>query len=113
MANPEHLAILKQGVEQWNVWRKLNRRVHPDLRGGSLSKASCHGATVSDASLSRADLRRREPEQSGPSVRKPQRGDTRGGGSNQCKFTGGKPHRGKTQPSGPNWRKPLRCIRLS
>ena len=22
MANPEHLAILKQGVEKWNAWRK-------------------------------------------------------------------------------------------
>ncbi len=24
MANPEHLAILKQGVEVWNEWRKRN-----------------------------------------------------------------------------------------
>jgi hypothetical protein len=24
MANPEHLAILKQGVEVWNKWRDEN-----------------------------------------------------------------------------------------
>ena len=27
MANPEHLAVLKQGVEQWNKWKKE----HPDV----------------------------------------------------------------------------------
>jgi uncharacterized protein YjbI with pentapeptide repeats len=31
MANPEHLEILKQGVEKWNQWRKENRGVEPDL----------------------------------------------------------------------------------
>ncbi len=32
MANPEHLAILKQGVEQWNKWKKEHPDVLPDLR---------------------------------------------------------------------------------
>ncbi|PWT99842.1 MAG: hypothetical protein C5B51_26385 [Terriglobia bacterium] len=31
MANPEHLAILRQGMEVWNRWRETNRVVHPDL----------------------------------------------------------------------------------
>ena len=31
MANPEHLAILKQGVDAWNKWRKENPEVCPDL----------------------------------------------------------------------------------
>jgi len=39
MANPEHLKILKQGVEDWNQWRKDNPDIKPglseaDLRGG-------------------------------------------------------------------------------
>ena len=31
MANPEHLKILKQGVEVWNKWREENPEVKPDL----------------------------------------------------------------------------------
>src|SRR5271166_4418470 len=46
MANPEHLAILKQGVEQWNKWRKENPGVVPDLRGAELRKADLHGANL-------------------------------------------------------------------
>jgi uncharacterized protein YjbI with pentapeptide repeats len=33
MANPEHLAILKQGVEVWNKWRHENCAARPDLSG--------------------------------------------------------------------------------
>jgi len=36
MANPEHLKILKQGVEYWNKWREENRDVKPDLSGADL-----------------------------------------------------------------------------
>jgi hypothetical protein len=32
MANQEHLAILKQGVEAWNAWRKANPEIKPNLR---------------------------------------------------------------------------------
>jgi hypothetical protein len=31
MANPEHVEILKQGVEVWNKWRKENKAIVPDL----------------------------------------------------------------------------------
>src|SRR5438128_2106303 len=31
MANPEHLAILKQGVSVWNEWRVDNPLLDPDL----------------------------------------------------------------------------------
>ena len=36
MANPEHLAILIQGVEVWNRWREENPEIRPDLREGGL-----------------------------------------------------------------------------
>ena len=31
MANPEHLEILKQGVETWNRWRSLHSDIKPNL----------------------------------------------------------------------------------
>jgi hypothetical protein len=52
MANPEHLEILKQGVEAWNKWRREHRDVRPDLRNANLSKAD-----LSSADLRYADLR--------------------------------------------------------
>ena len=52
MANPEHLAILKQGVKAWNLWRKQNPHELPDLVGANLAEAN-----LSDAELSHADLR--------------------------------------------------------
>ncbi len=33
MANQEHMAILKQGVEVWNAWRKEHPEIQPDLSG--------------------------------------------------------------------------------
>jgi len=36
MANPDHLAILKQGVVAWNAWREANPDVRPDLVGAKL-----------------------------------------------------------------------------
>jgi uncharacterized protein YjbI with pentapeptide repeats len=51
MANPEHLEILKQGVEQWNEWRKEHPEVRPDL-----SKAEFAGRNLSGANFSGTDL---------------------------------------------------------
>ncbi|WP_448562433.1 pentapeptide repeat-containing protein [Trichothermofontia sp.] len=36
MANPEHLAQLRQGVTHWNHWRSQHPNIVPDLRGPSL-----------------------------------------------------------------------------
>ncbi len=51
MANPEHLEILKQGVEVWNRWREENPDIRPNLRGEDLS-----GANLNEADLRRVNL---------------------------------------------------------
>jgi hypothetical protein len=56
MANPEHLAILNQGVEAWNEWRREHRNVIPDLRGADLRGADFRGADLSDANLINANF---------------------------------------------------------
>lgn len=62
MANQEHLAILKQGVNQWNTWRKENPGIKPELSWADLSKdrlsgVDFSGANMEGANLSRADVR--------------------------------------------------------
>ncbi len=57
MANAEHLAILKQGVDQWNTWRKANPKVTPNLSNADLSRANLRGANLSFADLEQASLR--------------------------------------------------------
>ena len=56
MANPEHLEILKQGVEVWNKWRKDNPDVKPDLSEADLLNAYLKGADLEGAYLGAADL---------------------------------------------------------
>ncbi len=56
MANPEHLAILREGVKAWNRWRRRNRRVAPDLRRAYLNRAVLDGVDFSNADLNRAHL---------------------------------------------------------
>ena len=65
MADHEHLALIKQGVEQWNSWRE-NNSVNPDLSGANLSevylfearleRVNLRGANLSEACLIGADL---------------------------------------------------------
>jgi TIR domain/Pentapeptide repeats (8 copies) len=55
-ANPEHLAKLKEGVEQWNLWRKANPDVRPDLVRADLTGANLTGANLRRAVLYRAFL---------------------------------------------------------
>jgi uncharacterized protein YjbI with pentapeptide repeats len=56
MANPEHLKILKQGVEVWNKWREENRDVLPDLVAADRVAATLSGVNLTGADLSRAKL---------------------------------------------------------
>lgn len=66
MANPEHLAKLKEGVQAWNQWRKENRETDPDLRevalngidltGANLDRVYLYGAKLRQANFSSASL---------------------------------------------------------
>jgi uncharacterized protein YjbI with pentapeptide repeats len=56
MANPEHLEILKQGVEKWNQWRIGHPEIMPNLSGADLEGADLSRADLSDAYLSDANL---------------------------------------------------------
>jgi len=56
MANPKHLGLLKQGVEQWNMWREQHPTVQPDFHEANLSGASLRKANLSEANLRNANL---------------------------------------------------------
>ncbi|MBT8330727.1 MAG: toll/interleukin-1 receptor domain-containing protein [Deltaproteobacteria bacterium] len=56
MAIPQHLEVLKQGVEAWNKWRTVNADTEPDLAGCDLSKADLKGANLGETDLRWADL---------------------------------------------------------
>ena len=58
MANPEHLKILKQGVKEFNEWRKEYPAIEPDLIKATLNGAKLSLVDLSRANLSRADLSR-------------------------------------------------------
>jgi len=68
MANPEHLKILKQGVELWNKWREEGLDVIPDLNHASLREADLARANLSGANLGGADLYRADLRGAGLSV---------------------------------------------
>jgi hypothetical protein len=57
MANPGHLEILKQGVEQWNKWRRENRDLEPDLSAANLAEADLRGANLREVDFRVANLR--------------------------------------------------------
>src|SRR4051812_47781506 len=56
MANKEHLARLKQGVEVWNQWRRANPKTRPDLSQANLTGAHLVEADLSDTNLFWTDL---------------------------------------------------------
>jgi hypothetical protein len=56
MANPEHLAILKQGFRAWNRWREEYRKDPLDLSGAELSTANLYGADLHEVNLTGAKL---------------------------------------------------------
>ena len=56
MANEEHLAILQQGVEAWNQWRKDKPALRPDLRRSDLREADIQRTDLSGADLRGANI---------------------------------------------------------
>jgi TIR domain/Pentapeptide repeats (8 copies) len=56
MANPDHLKILRQGVERWNKWRDENPSAGADLARADLRDLSLNGANFLNADLSHASL---------------------------------------------------------
>ncbi|MEL6820359.1 MAG: pentapeptide repeat-containing protein [Calditrichota bacterium] len=56
MANSDHLAIIKSGVEEWNSWRKQNLELAPDLREANLRGMQLDSAILRDCDLSGANL---------------------------------------------------------
>ena len=58
MANPEHLAKLKEGVKAWNKWREENPAIIVDLGEANLSKSSLIDTDLEGADLERAELKR-------------------------------------------------------
>jgi hypothetical protein len=56
MANPEHLEILKQGVDAWNAWRLKEIGIMPDLADADLIGAHLAQADFGSAIMLRAKL---------------------------------------------------------
>ena len=56
MANPEHLAVLKQGAKVWNRWREENLGEYLDFRKANLANINLAGAKLFRANLSDANL---------------------------------------------------------
>lgn len=56
MANPEHLAILRQGVKAWNQWRDNNPQIEPDLSQCCLQDLDLSRVMFNNTNLSKAIL---------------------------------------------------------
>lgn len=56
MANAEHLALLKQGVDAWNTWKANNPDIRPNLSFATGDEITTKGVNLSGVDLSRANL---------------------------------------------------------
>ncbi|MEL6500368.1 MAG: pentapeptide repeat-containing protein, partial [Cyanobacteria bacterium J06623_1] len=56
MANPEHVALVKEGVEVWNSWYEKHRRVVPDFSQANFSNLNLSGINFKKANLERANF---------------------------------------------------------
>ena len=51
MANPNHLAKIREGVTRWNDWRKAHPDILPDLSNADLSFTNLKDADLNNANL--------------------------------------------------------------
>ena len=51
MANPEHLAVIKKGADEWNKWREGAPDVVPDLAWADISGLVLDGANLAGAKM--------------------------------------------------------------
>jgi uncharacterized protein YjbI with pentapeptide repeats len=58
MANEEHLALLRQGVDAWNQWKANNPDIRPNLSFATGNGLTIRGAKLSGIDLSRTNLSR-------------------------------------------------------
>lgn len=58
MANEEHLALLRQGVEAWNEWKSKNPDIRPNLSFATGKRITIREAKLSGVDLSRTNLSR-------------------------------------------------------
>jgi hypothetical protein len=58
MADKKHLALLKQGVKDWNLWKEQNPRIRPNLKEADLRDVDLSGVNLSGADLMLANLTR-------------------------------------------------------
>jgi uncharacterized protein YjbI with pentapeptide repeats len=56
MANEEHLALLRRGVEAWNEWKAKNPEIRPNLSFATGKRITISGAKLSGVDLSRTNL---------------------------------------------------------
>lgn len=54
--DPDHLKILKKGVETWHKWRDRNEKIHPDREGISFAPLNLTDADLSGTNLQNEDL---------------------------------------------------------
>lgn len=57
MANEEHLAKLRAGVEDWNRWRDERPEIEPDLRVATLEGVNLQGVNLNGVSLQGVNLK--------------------------------------------------------
>jgi hypothetical protein len=67
MANDQHVAMIKKGVDAWNRWRGENPDVVPDLSGENLTNAHLPRANLrskaAEAACKADDIQRFKDEQ--------------------------------------------------
>ena len=85
MANPEHLELLRQGVDVWNEWRAKEPSIRPDL---------------SEANLSRGEPPQGEPQRGGPHRGEPQRGEPLSGRTSTGRTSPGRTSSRRTSGNG-------------